>query len=293
MIKKDILERYNIKPTSFKKINNIIVAGENNKQVVFKKVKEKKNALFDYLKSRSFNYMPEYIYDSNYEISPYIKSYNVDDATKAEDLINIVSLLHLKTTSYKKTNLDDMKKIYEDLKEQIYYLKNYYEDMNEIIENDVYMSPSSYLLVRNITKVYNALSYCENELDSFYEEVKSLDKIRVVTLHNNLDLSHILVGEGKYLISWDKSKTDMPLYDIYNFYQKYYQTLDFDILISQYEERYPLLSYERKLLFIMISLPKKIEFTHDEYVNTTNVNDLFYYLFKGDSIISPYYSKNE
>ena len=44
--------------------------------------------------------------------------------------------------------------------------------------------------------------------------VKDKRKVRYVVVHNNLDLDHFLKGKNNYLISWDKSKIDLPIYDL-------------------------------------------------------------------------------
>ena len=44
--------------------------------------------------------------------------------------------------------------------------------------------------------------------------IEEKKRIRVVQLHNNLNLEHYLVEDNKpYLISWRKSRRDIPIYD--------------------------------------------------------------------------------
>ena len=42
---------------------------------------------------------------------------------------------------------------------------------------------------------------------------------RLIDKLNNLDLSHYITND--YLISWDKSKIDMPIFDLYNLYNNH------------------------------------------------------------------------
>ena len=51
-------------------------------------------------------------------------------------------------------------------------LEEYYVNLNDEIDKEIYMSPSNYLLVRNITKIYSAIYYCKTELEEFYNIVK-------------------------------------------------------------------------------------------------------------------------
>ena len=87
--------------------------------------------------------------------------------------------------------------------------------------------------------------------------------MRVVVVHNNLDLSHYITNN--YLISWDKSKIDMPIFDLYNLYNNHNKDFSFLEILKRYENDYPLKDYERELLFILITMPKKIEFDDTEY----------------------------
>ena len=57
-------------------------------------------------------------------------------------------------------------------------------------------------------------------MESWYELVKTKKRKRVVTLHNNLKLDNLIKNNQTFLISWDKSKIDMPIYDIVNFYNR-------------------------------------------------------------------------
>lgn len=170
---------------------------------------------------------------------------------------------------------------------------DYYQNINDQIDDEIYMSPSNYLMVRNISKIYASLYYCNQELDNWYELIKNKDKVRAVTIHNNLSLDHLIRNENNYLISWDNYKIDNPIYDLYQFYKNCYDEVDFGELISLYESKYPLQSDERKLLFVLLSLPDAIAFVPDEYQNTKKINSMMNYLFKTDKIISPYYSKEE
>ena len=47
---------------------------------------------------------------------------------------------------------------------------------------------------------------------------------------------------------------------------------------------------KKKLFFINISIPLKVEFGENEYINTIRVTDLFDYIHKTELLIGPYYS---
>ena len=72
---------------------------------------------------------------------------------KIIDLINLVTLLHSKTTIYKEIDLDNYKYIYEEINKQIEDVFNYYNAVIDNIESVVYMSPSNYLISRNMAQI--------------------------------------------------------------------------------------------------------------------------------------------
>lgn len=288
----EILKKYNIKPHRYIKNGKAtIIDTEMGRFVVKKNNKNKK--IFDYLRSRSFNYYPKIISDEDeeYEISEYIEELDYPNEQKMLDLINLISLLHNKTTHYKEIDYDDYKQIYEDIKNNIEYLESYYNDIITLIESHIYMSPSEYLLARNISRIFIALNFCKEEIENWYELIKDKTKQRVVVLHNNLDLSHFFKMDNSYLISWDKSKIGIPIFDLYILYKRHALDFDFSEVLKQYEQNYPLQKDEKKLFFILIALPPKIDFDKSIYEQTKEISNQMDIMYKTEKLISPYYSK--
>lgn len=276
---------------NIKKINNSYIISNDNYKYVVKEKKSDLDKKFNYLLSRSFNQFPKKFTFDKYDIYNYIEDKNISDEERLYEITNLISLLHTKTTRYRNTCLDDYKIIYEKILKKLDYLNNYYSSLNDLIDNEIYMAPSHYLLALNISKIYSALIFCRSELDNWYELIKNSTRQRVAFIHNNLDLDHLLYDDGPYLISWDKSKVDLPIYDLVHLYERYYKKTDFEILFNIYQKKYPLNKEELKLFFIMISIPKKIEFLNDESQNIKNVRDLIESLNKGDKLIRPYLNK--
>lgn len=291
---RSFLKKYNIIPTGYEYKDNVKIIETKNNKYVLKRNKNNVLDIFNYLHLKNFNYFPNvYNKDRNdlYEIYEYIDSSDMSNYEKSEEIIYLLSLLHNKTTSYKDIDIDDYKKIYEDINNKLNELEEYYVNLNDEIDKEIYMSPSNYLLVRNITKIYSAIYYCKTELEEFYNIVKDNPKKRVSLIHNNIDLSHLLRNENSYLISWDNAKFDIPVYDLIKFYKKNYNDVDFTNLFKLYESKYPLHNEERKLLFISLSIPDKLDLrSDDEFLKTKKVNDLLLYLQKTDDIILQYNS---
>ena len=105
---------------------------------------------------------------------------------------------------------------------------------------------------------------------------------------NNLDLSHYIKNNYDYLISWDKSKIDIPIFDLYNLYNNHFNDFDFFELLKRYESVYPLKKYEIKLLFILITMPSKLEFNDNEYNMCIKIGKEIDKLYNSNKLIEEY-----
>lgn len=256
-------------------------------------IKERKNKNIDktykYLKSRSFDYFPEPIeVHSDYEMYPYIEDNDEPLEQKAVDLTHLISLLHNKTTFYREIDIDKNKEIYEDVLGRLEYLNNYYTDLITLIEKEVYMSPSSYLIARNIKIIFESIYFSKDKIEQWYKKIENNKNERVVNIHNNINLDHYRKSEKPYLISWNKSRIDSPIYDLLSFYQNHYLDLDFDDLFNYYESSYPLKEEERILLFTYMAIPPKIEIENSEYKMCIKINKIIDYLYKTSNLIMNY-----
>lgn len=288
---KEFCEKHHLKPLKVEIRGKIkIVTTDEGVFCLKSRDRSGKNDIYDYLDSRSFKYYPRLLPFStdDVEVREYIAENKIPRDQKMVDLIELMSLLHSKTTHYKEVDLDDYKEIYEDLKNNIIYLTSYYNDIISIIESHVIMSPSEYLLARNITRIFKSLYFCETELEHWYEMIKEKRKQRVVVLHNNLKLSHMLRNENSYFINWDKAKVGIPIFDFYKLYRQHALEFDFSDLLRHYEKYYPLRHEERLLLFILLSLPEKIELVDDEYKRCEKISIEIDKLYKAEELILPY-----
>ncbi len=278
----------NIRRLSYK--NSVKIIEDEESKYVLKKSNRNLEELFMYLRSRNFTSFPDILKNDrgNYEF-PYIDSVIEPKEQKLVDIINTMAELHTKTSFYKEVGHDKFSEIYENLKENILYIEGYYNDLITLIENEVYMSPSNYLIARNFSKINSAIIFCKKELESWYKLVKDNTKERVCVVHNNLKDEHLLKNDKNYLISWDKYLIDTPVLDLYRFFQNEKNADNFDELLALYEKKYKLKEEERKLLFIILSIPPKFIFEKDEITNTFNVRLFIDYLYKTSNLIAPYY----
>ena len=90
---------------------------------VLKKCKFDIYKLYNYLNSRSFNYLTDIIdYKDDTVTLKYEEDYSIDINQKGIDLIKLVGLLHSKTTYYKVIGKDKYKEIYDLIKNNLLYL---------------------------------------------------------------------------------------------------------------------------------------------------------------------------
>lgn len=273
--------------------NGVKIVETDNNKYVFKKKSDKIKNTYNYLMSRAFDYFPKYYDNDEYDIYEYIEDVKEPEEQKIEDLIYIISLLHSKTTFYKEVDIDDYKYIYESVNLKIKKITKYYNELMYYINSEVYMAPSSYLLARNINIVFGSLEYCKYYIDKWYEMVKDKRKARYVRNHNNVSLEHYLKKDKPYLISWNKSKIDLPICDLIILYKNHYLDFDFGYMLKLYESKYPLFEEERLLLFINLMLPDMVDINKSEYQLCIAFRYLIDYLYKTNSLVTEYSVKDE
>ena len=261
----------------------------DNKIVIKNKVNDSIDRTYDYLKSRAFDYFPSLLESSDgYEVYPYIEDIYEPREQKAMDMMHLLSLLHSKTTFYREVDIDKNKEIYENIINNINYLNDYYNELISLIEKEVYMSPSSYLIARNINIIFSSIYYVKDNIDKWYKLIEDNKNERVSYIHNNINLDHYLKSDKPYLISWNKSRVDSPIYDLLSFYKNHYLEFDFDDLFHYYESNYPLKDNERLLLFIYMAIPPKIVIDGSEYDMCIKINKNMEYLYKTSNLIMNY-----
>ena len=280
------------KPYKYTIKGNAHILNSTSGDIVIKEKKKDPKELYDYLYSRNFSNMPP-IVDDNREgvvIYSYVPDTSMPKEQKASDLIKVLANLHQKTTYYKEVSTDEYKKIYEKIKEQIDYLRYYYDTTFDEFFKEVYPSPSHYFLLTNISKILAAFDFAEHELESWYEKVVDLKKYRVCQIHNKVSLEHFHKSDKEYLISWEDSRRDSPVLDLIKFYQDEYFDLPFQTLLATYQKINPLSDEEKQLFFIVISIPFKVDFKGSEVKVYQNIREVLDYVYKTEELIRPYYA---
>lgn len=275
----ELLRNLEIKPIHYEKNGKAtIVTTKNGKYVVKKNI----DPIYNYLNQRTFEYYPNIRIIGDYEVAEYLEEPIIPDDQKILDMASLIALLHVKTTHYKPIEEYGYQDIYETIKGNLEYLKKQYDDNMDKVEAEIFMRPSSYLLARHITAIYNMLKFCNDGIEKWYKKVKEEKKIRLVILHNNLSLDHFF---GNKLISWNKAKIGPPIFDLYKFYKKTYTPFVWEEVMKKYLANYPLKEEELELFYIMISIPSPLESHDTEYQNVKFIHEELDYMNKTNHFI--------
>ena len=273
--------------------NAVIYKDENDNKHVVKENKDDALKIYNYLNYRGFSYLPKLEYlDKDIYIYKYEEDLEMPKEQRMSDLIKTSALLHNKTVYYKDISVDEVKELYEYLSNKIVNTYNYYDDIMNIIESNIYMSPSSYMLARNCSMIFNCLEFSKNMLDDWYKKMEKTSKKRIVLLHNNLNIRHLIRNDENILISWNNSKRGLPIYDFINLYKNNFADYDFNELYYEYKKRFPLTKEEEMLIFIYLFIPDKLNLTKSEMAKTIDVARLCNYLVTTDKLFMEQEAEN-
>ena len=280
-IKKEL--NCNIKKYSF--FNNIKYIETDKGNFIIKNKFDSK--IYNNLDRNNIDNYIKYKYEiDDYYIYPYLNEIEVDENEKALDIIHIISKLHNNTSYTKEISLEEIKDIYINKKNKVKELREYYDYLRFIIEEKKFPSPSELYYLKNMSIIFIVLDEIEQYLDEWYQIIKKEEKVRMSLIHNNLELSHILESSKPYLISWDKSEYNLPIYDFILFYKKEFNNLNFSDLLTIYKNNTNIKKEELLMLYIEILMPDKIILDNTEIKNIYDLTYQNLYLKKTYYLVS-------
>ncbi|MBQ6324073.1 MAG: hypothetical protein IJI22_04475 [Bacilli bacterium] len=284
---KDILNKNNIKVKKITYYDNYVITESDDNKYLIKNRDSNKSEIFDYLKSIKYPYYLDIInsYNDYYEIYPYYDDKVVDKYSKGKKIIEALSLLQLKSLSYKEYSEDNIKGIYEDLVEKIDNTMKYYLDLQDYIEEFIFPNPAYYLLIKNISKFYELLRLGRLSLDKWYQNTKD-NKLREVLLVNNVSLNNFCFGDYQYFIDYRDAHWGLVSYDFAEFYKNDLFEVDMISLFDYYKSLFNIDQNEYYLLCSLISIPVKIKFSRTAYNDTVYVRSVVDYVLKTIEFIS-------
>lgn len=268
-----------MKKISYK--NNVKIVENENERMVIKKRLRNIEDIYLTLDNRKFkNYVSPLQIDNEFEIYPYIENNKIENSDKSQDIIYLMALLHNKTTSYESLNIDEVKKIYEDSLKELEDIDKYYLDLQDKIETKIFMNPAELLLMKNISKIYFMLNISRKNIEEYYKLAKEKVNIRKALIHGNLTLDHIIESDEKFLISWNKAKKDIPIYDLVEFYKNDFNSIEINSLFDLYNRKYQINDEEKHLFFSLINRVNLIKMGPDIFNNTVNIRKMVDYIDK-------------
>ncbi len=269
------------------KIDNLKIITKDDKRYCIKKCKQN-NILdkYNYLKTKDFHNFIDTKIVNGYEIRSYLEDTPLSYSDKLNELIYLVSLLHIKTTHYKNMSLAQIKEIYEKSTEEIINTKKYYEKLCEDNDAYIFLKPSLNLLINNISVILVSLDNSKYFLDKWYNIMKEKKRKRVVMNHNNLKISNLIINNCNYLINWDNSIINSPVYDLLSLFKNNYIELDMTDIYDIYRSKYNLYEEEKYFLYFKLLNINKLELDKSEILNTREVNNLLYYLNKVNEFLN-------
>ena len=171
------------------------------------------------------------------------------------------------------------------------YLYEYYYTLQDMIENKVYMAPSEYLFIRNVSIIYSALKYSLETLEHWYKIMKEKTRERFVYCHGKCELSHFLTSSNDYFISLENAHIGKPTEDFLYFYQKNYQDTDMISNFKFYQHRYQYKEEEMLYFLVKITIPEKLDIYPSSLEKCIELTQ-FYDKLKFNSNFISHYQKN-
>lgn len=249
---------------------------------------------FRYLEAKKFPFfLPiEAFYRDNYEVYRYVDD-DSDICDKAINLVHVLSLLHIKTTTYQEVVLDYVKKLYEDILGKLDSLFQFYQELTETIESHIYMAPDEYLFIRNSSLFYQNLEQSREYLELWYQSKKNSTRERVAFLHGRPCLDTFIDGDFSCFMDWEQSGKGYVIYDFLYFYKENSLMLEMQSLFQIYQSKYQFTEEEKYLFYALLLLDEKVELSTNYYENTILVQKRLSYALKARQFVLEQNQKNQ
>lgn len=219
-------------------------------------------------------YQSQYFY-----LMPYVDvSLGLLKEMKIKFYFETLAYIHEKSFYYTKVNQSYFQTLHDDILKIIHERTYYYDQMIRSFENIAIRSPSQWMLVLNYYRIYEALCQSRQYLSQYMELTSSYQQIRVCLNYKNFDYDHISL-KSQLLLSIDSMCIDLPIYDLFDLYQKIPDILfDLDCFSEYYFQKIALKDDEKLLLCCLMNIAPIITFQQNEIENIIKLSRLLYYL---------------
>ncbi|MDE6953650.1 MAG: hypothetical protein K2P09_07540 [Erysipelotrichales bacterium] len=256
-------------------------------KIVENKNIEKVNEYIEVLHLKCF--VKPYFNKYNEVITPYKNQYcyllpYVDNSQgalkemKVKFYFETLAHIHLQSFYYTKINHDYFETLHHDILLIIQEREIFYENMMKNFETIVYRSPSQWMFVMSYYRIYESLCHARQYLSQYLELTKSYSQVRVCLNYKHFDYDHISLKQ-QCLLSIDNICIDLPIYDLFDMYQRIPDILfDLDCFSQYYFQKIELKEDEKLLLCCLMNIVPLIYYGNDEIENIIKLSRLLYYL---------------
>ena len=298
-MKEKIEEYYGIKINGMIRLSSCVYKVKcDNGQYIVKIVEDlKMKQILEYIDSLSIDCFVDVYYNKNKEVlTKYEDQYfyvmpfvDIKQTTlkeyKLKFYFEILAYLHMKSFYYIKVNQDYFETLKKDILSTIHERQNYYEKMIENYEKILFRSPSQWMILLNYYRIYESMNEAMRYLQQYIDETQNHTQVRVSLVYKNFSYDHVVLKQRK-LLSIDHISIDLPIYDLFNMYQKIPDILfDLDCFSIHYFSKIELLKEEKILLCALMHIVPIVYFGEDEVENIIKLSRLFYYIDSINSFI--------
>ena len=298
-MKEKIEEYYGIKINGMIRLSSRVYKVKcDNGQYIVKIVEDlKMKQILEYIDSLSIDCFVDVYYNKNKEVlTKYEDQYfyvmpfvDIKQTTlkeyKLKFYFEILAYLHMKSFYYIKVNQDYFETLKKDILSIIHERQNYYEKMIENYEKILFRSPSQWMILLNYYRIYESMNEAMRYLQQYIDETQNHTQVRVSLVYKNFSYDHVVLKQRK-LLSIDHISIDLPIYDLFNMYQKIPDILfDLDCFSIHYFSKIELLKEEKILLCALMHIVPIVYFGEDEVENIIKLSRLFYYIDSINSFI--------
>ncbi len=287
-----IFDYYHLQAIGIIKINkNVYKIKSQEGYYVIKIVKDKHiEKIYEYIETLHIQCFVSVLLNKNNELlTPYQNQYfymmpYIDNSQgllkemKIKFYFETLAYLHYHSFYYTKVNQQYFEILQNDILKIINERSIYYEQMIQNFENIAMRSPSQWMLVMNYYRIYEALCSSRQYLSQYIEHTRDFHQIRVCLNYKHFDYDHISLKE-KVFLSIDNVCIDLPIYDLFDIYQRIPDILfDLDCFSEYYFKKIEIKEDEKLLLCCLMNIVPIIDYGHDEIENIIKLSRLLYYL---------------
>lgn len=287
-----IAQYYSLKVVGFITITKKVYKIKTEQGIFVAKIVENKNieTIYEYIETLHVQCFIKVLLNKNNELlTPYQTRYlylmpYVDNSQglmkemKIKFYFETLAYLHYNSFYYTKVNQQYFETLHHDIVQIINERTQYYEQMIQNFEDIAMRSPSQWMLVMNYYRIYESLCSARQYLSQYLQHTKDFHQIRVCLNYKHFDYDHISLKQ-KVFLSIDNVCIDLPIYDLFDIYQRIPDILfDLDCFSEYYFKKIELKEDEKLLLCCLMNIVPLIDYSDDEIENIIKLSRLLYYL---------------